>query len=133
MPDGFKKTFAELGDEVKNKLSHRAKALEKLKNYLMEDFDHSQTRTVDWILGACELVRRSAIEQVGGMDESLFLYFGDIAWCQSFWRHGLPVYYLADCDIIHYHKRESAESGLRSKIFWIHIMDWIKYLVKYYK
>ncbi len=34
VPNGFKKTFAELGDEVKNKLSHRAKALEKLKNYL---------------------------------------------------------------------------------------------------
>jgi len=33
-PDGFEQTFAELGDEVKNKLSHRAKALEKLKNYL---------------------------------------------------------------------------------------------------
>jgi XTP/dITP diphosphohydrolase len=34
VPDGFTQTFAELGDEVKNKLSHRAKALEKLKNYL---------------------------------------------------------------------------------------------------
>ncbi|MGH7940069.1 MAG: non-canonical purine NTP pyrophosphatase [Limisphaerales bacterium] len=30
VPDGFDKTFAELGDDVKNKLSHRAKALEKL-------------------------------------------------------------------------------------------------------
>jgi XTP/dITP diphosphohydrolase len=34
MPEGFQQTFAELGDEVKNKLSHRAKALEKLKIYL---------------------------------------------------------------------------------------------------
>jgi XTP/dITP diphosphohydrolase len=33
MPDGFKQSFAELGEDVKNKLSHRAKALEKLKNY----------------------------------------------------------------------------------------------------
>jgi XTP/dITP diphosphohydrolase len=31
VPDGFEKTFAELGDDVKNKISHRAKALEKLK------------------------------------------------------------------------------------------------------
>ena len=29
VPDGFKQSFAELGEEVKNKLSHRAKALEK--------------------------------------------------------------------------------------------------------
>lgn len=30
VPDGFEKSFAELGEEVKNKLSHRAKAVEKL-------------------------------------------------------------------------------------------------------
>jgi XTP/dITP diphosphohydrolase len=34
VPVGFEQTFAELGDDVKNKLSHRAKALEKLKIYL---------------------------------------------------------------------------------------------------
>jgi XTP/dITP diphosphohydrolase len=33
VPDGFKQSFAELGEAVKNKLSHRAKALAKLKNY----------------------------------------------------------------------------------------------------
>jgi XTP/dITP diphosphohydrolase len=34
VPDGFKKTFAELGGEVKNKMSHRAGALGKLKRFL---------------------------------------------------------------------------------------------------
>jgi XTP/dITP diphosphohydrolase len=33
VPNDFEQTFAEMGDEVKNKLSHRAKALEKLKIY----------------------------------------------------------------------------------------------------
>jgi XTP/dITP diphosphohydrolase len=33
VPNGFKKTFAELGEDVKNKLSHRAEALEKLKEF----------------------------------------------------------------------------------------------------
>jgi XTP/dITP diphosphohydrolase len=40
VPDGFEKTFAELGDEVKNKLSHRAKALEKLKEF----FNHQDAK-----------------------------------------------------------------------------------------
>jgi XTP/dITP diphosphohydrolase len=31
VPEGFDKTFAELGEEVKNKSSHRARALEKLR------------------------------------------------------------------------------------------------------
>lgn len=119
---------------------YRRTSLSKLKfaqaelgRYLMEDFDHNSTKPVDWILGACELVRRSAIDKVGGMDESLFLYFGDVAWCKRFWLAGLPVYYLADCDIIHYYKRESAESGITSRVFWIHIIDWIRYLIKYYR
>jgi XTP/dITP diphosphohydrolase len=34
VPDGFEETFAELGEDVKNKSSHRAQALEKLKIYL---------------------------------------------------------------------------------------------------
>ena len=33
VPDGFTQSFAELGEDVKNKLSHRAKALAKLKEF----------------------------------------------------------------------------------------------------
>jgi len=33
VPEGFSETFAELGDDVKNQLSHRARALAKLKAY----------------------------------------------------------------------------------------------------
>lgn len=36
VPNGFDKTFAELADKIKNKLSHRARALEKLKAKLVE-------------------------------------------------------------------------------------------------
>jgi XTP/dITP diphosphohydrolase len=34
VPAGFEQTFAELGEDVKNRLSHRARALEKLKTFL---------------------------------------------------------------------------------------------------
>jgi len=34
VPDGFEQTFGELGEDAKNKLSHRAKALGKLKTFL---------------------------------------------------------------------------------------------------
>lgn len=34
VPDGFAQSFAELGEDVKNRLSHRAKALERLKQHL---------------------------------------------------------------------------------------------------
>ena len=37
-PDGYEQTYAELPSEVKNKISHRAKALENVKLYLREYF-----------------------------------------------------------------------------------------------
>ena len=37
MPDGHDKTFAELGEEVKNSISHRALAMEKLVDFLLTD------------------------------------------------------------------------------------------------
>ncbi|MFA5029429.1 MAG: glycosyltransferase family 2 protein [Patescibacteria group bacterium] len=106
-------------------------ARRKINRYLMTDFSHQETRPVNWILGACVMVRRSAVEKVGLMDEDLFLYFGDVAWCQKLWQAGYQVYYFIDANIVHYHKRESAQSGIWSKIFWIHIFDWFKYLKKY--
>ena len=36
MPDGYDKSFAELGNDVKNKISHRAMAVKKLAEYLLK-------------------------------------------------------------------------------------------------
>jgi XTP/dITP diphosphohydrolase len=36
IPDGFAQSFAELGDAVKNTLSHRARALQKLRDHLAQ-------------------------------------------------------------------------------------------------
>ena len=35
LPDGYDKTFAELGNDIKNQLSHRARAVKKLADYLL--------------------------------------------------------------------------------------------------
>ncbi|MDL2243313.1 non-canonical purine NTP diphosphatase [Bacteroidales bacterium OttesenSCG-928-J19] len=36
IPEGYTETFAQLGDEIKNTISHRAEAVVKLKNFLDE-------------------------------------------------------------------------------------------------
>ncbi|HZZ99049.1 MAG TPA: RdgB/HAM1 family non-canonical purine NTP pyrophosphatase [Candidatus Saccharimonadia bacterium] len=41
IPDGYKKTNAQLGLKVKNKISHRAKAVKQLKEYLQAGASHA--------------------------------------------------------------------------------------------
>jgi GT2 family glycosyltransferase len=46
-------------------------------------WDHDEPRTVDWAVGAALLIRRRALDQIGELDESLFMYAEDLEWC---WR-----------------------------------------------
>ncbi len=104
-----------------------------IARHLMLDFDHSDTREVDWILGACLFIRMTAMKDIGLMNDNLFLYFGDYDWCDRAWLHNWKVVYYHDTDgIIHYHKRESASSRFSvpqifSYVTRIHIKDWMTY------
>jgi hypothetical protein len=106
-----------------------------LRRYLMMDFDHLSTAPVEWLLGACLMVRRSALEDVGPMDERFFLYFEDVDWCRRFWAAGWKVIYLPTVSLVHYHQRMSAENpgleGIFHPLTRIHIVSAIKYFWKY--
>ncbi len=85
-----------------------------LRNHLMADWDHADTRAVDWVLGAAMLARKRAIRDVGLMDERYFLYFEDVDWCQRMWRHGYEVLYCAEATMVHEYARSSAQLRARS-------------------
>jgi len=82
-----------------------------LRDHLMADWDHADTRPVDWVLGAAMLARKRAIRDVGLMDERYFLYFEDVDWCQRMWRHGYEVLYCAEAPMVHEYARASAHSA----------------------
>lgn len=44
---------------------------------------HDRARKVDWAVGAALLIRRAALDEIGGLDESFFMYVEDVEWC---WR-----------------------------------------------
>lgn len=106
-----------------------------LQRVLLRDGDRTSARPVDWVLGACMLVRRSALEKVGEMDGRFFLYFEDMDWCRRFWEAGFEVWYVPDARFAHHHKRASAQEAglfaLLQPITRIHIASGIKYFWKY--
>lgn len=58
-------------------------------------------RPVDWVSGACLLLRRQAIAQVGSLDETIFLYFEDNDLCLRLRRAGWQVWYQPQVTITH--------------------------------
>ena len=98
--------------------------------HLMRDFDHASVRPVDWVLGGCLLVRRSALERTGPMDERFFLYFEDVDWCYRMWQAGYEVLYTPDARFAHRHRRDSAKGALH-RGFWLHLTSLISFYEKW--
>ena len=60
-----------------------------------------EPQTVDWVSGACFLVRRSAFEQVGGFDEAYFMYLEEVDLCWRLGAAGWQVAYVPAAQVTH--------------------------------
>lgn len=82
---------------------------------------------VDAISGACMLVRRSAIEQVGLFDEGYFMHCEDLDWCMRFRLAGWRVVFVPDAVVMH----EKGVSSRSRPVF----VEWHKHrgMARYYR
>ena len=62
----------------------------------------------DWVSGACLLVRRSAAETVGLLDERFFMYTEDVDFCAAIRARGLDVLFTPSVEIVHLGGRSKA-------------------------
>ena len=61
----------------------------------------SPSVVVDWLSGACMLVRRTAFDAVGGFDEGYFLYWEDADLCRRLRTRGYHVRYVPGATAVH--------------------------------
>ena len=67
-----------------------------------------RTREVDWVSGACLLIRRSDLEAVGLFDERFFMYTEDVDLCARVRANGRKVLFTPDAEIVHLRGRSVA-------------------------
>lgn len=120
---------------VRSILSKLPGASKEKARYLMEDFDRESIKNVDWVSGGAILVKSSAIQKMGGMDERYFLYMEDVDWCRNCWKHGLKVKYDPTSVVIHAGQHQSISGSIFTKIMSkhvrMHLLSMIRYFMKY--
>jgi len=77
--------------------------------------DLDSIHTVDACSGAAMMVRQTALEKVGLLDERFFMYAEDLDWCRRFRDAGFKIIYHPETKIIH-HKYKSGIKSASKKI-----------------
>lgn len=63
--------------------------------------DHDVEREAGWVNGACMMVRRHVITEIGGLDERLFIYGEELDWCYRMKQVGWTVHFIPSAEVIH--------------------------------
>jgi GT2 family glycosyltransferase len=71
----------------------------------------SQEREVDWVSGACLLVRREAAIAAGLLDERYFMYEEDVDFCAALRARGGRILFTPAAEIVHLRGRSRASTG----------------------
>lgn len=64
-------------------------------------WEHDTPRAVGWAVGAALLFRRQALEELGPLDESFFMYAEDLEWCWRARRAGWDIWFTPEAVIRH--------------------------------
>jgi N-acetylglucosaminyl-diphospho-decaprenol L-rhamnosyltransferase len=84
--------------------------LERLRpraTYPMQKWDTVTPRRVEVIKGACLLLRRAALDEVGALDESYFMYTEEVDLCYRLAAAGWELWYVPTAEVTHYGEASS--------------------------
>ncbi len=91
--------------------------------------DYHQSFETEWFQGSFMLFRREALEQIGGFDESFFLYFDDVDICRRIHMAGWEVLFNGRAVAHHRFHRQSANP--LNRLFRVHLASMFNYFNKY--
>ena len=71
---------------------------------------------VDWVSGACMVVRRETLEGISPLDERFFLYFEDTDLCRRARENGWRIFYLPEVEVLH---QTGGSSRSKPRAIWL--------------
>ena len=81
------------------------RALPLVADEELHSIDRSAARPVDYVIGACQLIRKEMLDQIGLLDERMFYGPEDVDLCLRAWQAGWQVYYLPPAIVMHSEQR----------------------------
>lgn len=90
-----------------------------VRAYYCSDQADDTIQEVDWLVGACLMLRREALDQVGLLDEGFFMYSEELDWCYRAKKAGWRIVYLPEAKIVH-HEGKSSEQNLVNRNIHFH-------------
>ncbi len=101
-----------------------------LARYYVLDQPDDATSQVDWVVGACMLLRRAVLERIGGFDEGFFMYSEELDLCRRAVDAGWQVVYLPAAVVTHY-EGKSSEQVVAARHIHFHSSR-VRYVRKYH-
>jgi len=101
-----------------------------LRKHLLSDIEIRKPTPVDYVIGACQLIRREVLEKTGPLDGHIFYGTEDIDFCIRVWMKGYAVVYHPGAEIIHYWRRSSYKKIFKKNTF-LHFKNYIYLMCKY--
>jgi hypothetical protein len=101
----------------------RALALDRLlpglalfSGYEVPPAQHARLHEAEALSGCFCMARRSAVEQVGGLDEQFFFYGEDLDWCKRFIDGGWKIAFVPQATAVHFGGGSTAKAPLRFSV-----------------
>ena len=98
------------------------------RDYLMLDWDHSDIREIDQIMGSFMFIRGMVIKEVGGFDERFWMYFEEVDLCLRIKAAGWKIVHYPYVSSIHFLSKSSDQWGVIKRI-----REFQKSSLKYFK
>ncbi len=85
---------------------------------------------VDFVLGACLMIRRTAMDQIGLLDERYFMYCEEMDWCKRLGQAGWEVWCEPRATVVHREAQSSKQTRWAS-----YVIEWqsrYRFFARYY-